>query len=62
LRETPSPFVPNTRLGGGDWNGKVYGDNVATNIEIVSGADDKDPGRPPGNNACPPPNDDDIPF
>jgi hypothetical protein len=56
------PFVPNTRLGGCDWNGKVYGDNVATNIEISSGADDSDPGTPPGHDAPPPPSDDDIPF
>ena len=49
------------RLGGRDWNGKVYGDNVATSIEVVSGADDKDPGTPPGHDA-PPPSDDDVPF
>lgn len=49
------------RLGGRDWNGKVYGDNVATSIEIVSGADEKDPGMPPGHDA-PPPSDDDVPF
>jgi len=49
------------RLGGRDWNGKVYGDNVATSIEVVSGADDKDLGTPPGHDA-PPPSDDDVPF
>ena len=49
------------RLGGRDWNGKVYGDSVATSIEIVSGADDKDPGLPSGHDA-PPPSDDDVPF
>jgi hypothetical protein len=49
------------RLGGRDWNGKVYGDSVATNIEIVSGAGDKDEGVPSGHDA-PPPSDDDVPF
>jgi single-stranded DNA-binding protein len=49
------------RLGGRDWNGKVYGDNVATNIEIVGGAEDKNDGTPPGHDA-PPPSDDDVPF
>jgi hypothetical protein len=44
------------RLGGRDWNGKVYGDNVADTIEVVGevaqakGAD------------VPPPSDDDTPF
>jgi hypothetical protein len=49
------------RLGGRDWNGKVYGDNVATSIEIVSAADEKADGPPPENDA-PPPGDDDVPF
>ncbi len=49
------------RLGGRDWNGKVYGDNVATSIEIISADDDKDPGTPPGHDP-PPPSDDDVPF
>jgi single-stranded DNA-binding protein len=49
------------RLGGRDWNGKVYGDNVATSIEVVGEASDKDDGTPPGNDA-PPPSDDDVPF
>ena len=49
------------RLGGRDWNGKVYGDSVATNIEIVGGAGDKDEGIPSGHDA-PPPSDDDVPF
>ena len=49
------------RLGGRDWNGKVYGDNVATSIEIVGGAGEKADDLPPGNDA-PPLGDDDIPF
>jgi single-stranded DNA-binding protein len=49
------------RLGGRDWNGKVYGDNVATSIEVVGEGSDKDDGIPPGNDA-PPPGDDDVPF
>ena len=49
------------RLGGRDWNGKVYGDSVATNIEIVGGASDSVEGAPLGHDA-PPPSDDDVPF
>jgi len=49
------------RLGGRDWNGKVYGDNVANTIEIVGGAGDRDDGIPPGHDA-PPLGDDDVPF
>jgi hypothetical protein len=67
LAEQVSAWKPGTvlavtgRLGGRDWNGKVYGDNVATSIEIVSAADEKDGGTPPGPDA-PPPSDDDVPF
>ncbi len=46
------------RLGGRDWNGKVYGDNVANNIEVV-GAGDSD--GPPAHDG-PPLGDDDVPF
>lgn len=49
------------RLGGRDWNGKVYGDSIATSVEIVSGASDKDDGMPSGHEP-PPPSDDDVPF
>ena len=42
----------------GDWNGKVYGDNVATSIEIVSGVD----GDAAPEHDGPPPSDDDVPF
>jgi single-stranded DNA-binding protein len=49
------------RLGGRDWNGKVYGDNVANSVEVVGGAEAKDAGSPPGSDA-PPPGDDDVPF
>jgi len=49
------------RLGGRDWNGKVYGDSVATSIELVSGAGEKGDDLPPGNDA-PPIGDDDVPF
>jgi hypothetical protein len=47
------------RLGGRDWNGKVYGDNVANTIEVV-GADAQD-GSASGDDA-PPLGDDDVPF
>jgi hypothetical protein len=49
------------RLGGRDWNGKVYGDNVATSIEVVGEVGESDSGPPPGHDA-PPPGDDDVPF
>jgi single-stranded DNA-binding protein len=67
LAEQASAWKPGSvlavtgRLGGRDWNGKVYGDNVATSIEIVSAAGDKDEGIPSGHDA-PPPSDDDVPF
>ena len=53
------------RLGGRDWQGKVYGDMVANSVEVVDGDEDRggfanstsDPREPP-----PPPGDDDVPF
>jgi hypothetical protein len=66
LADRVSEWKPGTvlqvsgRLGGRDWNGKVYGDNVANAIEVV-GSGDGDPGRPPDDDA-PPPGDDDVPF
>jgi single-stranded DNA-binding protein len=48
------------RLGGRDWNGKVYGDNVANSIEVVSAAGDE--GQGPPDSDAPPPGDDDVPF
>ena len=54
-------LVVTGRLGGRDWNGKVYGDNVATSIEIVDSAGEKGEGLPSGNDA-PPIGDDDVPF
>jgi len=49
------------RLGGRDWNGKVYGDNVATSVEVVeAGAPANDDGD--GLPDLPPPGDDDAPF
>ena len=57
----------NGRLGGRDWQGKVYGDIVATNVEVVGdpaaeeaggfASSSFDPREPP-----PPPGDDDVPF
>jgi single-stranded DNA-binding protein len=55
------------RLGGRDWNGKVYGDIVANSVEVVGGAVDEDGGGF-GNSsfdprdAPPTPGDDDAPF
>lgn len=47
------------RLGGRDWNGKVYGDSVATSVEVLA-AGGKDDGPPDMDG--PPPSDDDVPF
>jgi single-stranded DNA-binding protein len=49
------------RLGGRDWNGKVYGDNVANTVEIVGGAGGRDDDGLPEHDA-PPLGDDDVPF
>jgi single-stranded DNA-binding protein len=73
LAEQASAWKPgallavNGRLGGRDWQGKVYGDIIANSVELVgdptaeehSGAgrssfDPRDPAPPPG--------DDDVPF
>ena len=48
------------RLGGRDWNGKVYGDNVASSVEVVSAAGDE--GQAPPDSDASPPGDDDVPF
>jgi single-stranded DNA-binding protein len=55
------------RLGGRDWQGKVYGDIIANRVEVVGDVEAEDPGgfansssdprEPP-----PPPGDDDVPF
>jgi single-stranded DNA-binding protein len=61
-----SVLAVNGRLGGRDWQGKVYGDIVANSVEVVdSAAEDaggftsssRDPREAP-----PPPSDDDVPF
>ena len=49
------------RLGGRDWNGKVYGDSVAISIEVLgAGGNDEDVPMPLDD--IPPPGDDDVPF
>jgi hypothetical protein len=48
------------RLGGRDWNGKVYGDNVAISVDVVSAAAEKGDGPPEHDG--PPLGDDDVPF
>jgi single-stranded DNA-binding protein len=55
------------RLGGRDWQGKVYGDIVANSVEVVGdpAADDRDTFASTANDprdAPPPPSDDDVPF
>ncbi len=55
------------RLGGCDWQGKVYGDIVANSVEVVtkSAAEDlRGPSgvEPPSDLGAPPLGDDDVPF
>ncbi len=54
------------RLGGRDWQGKVYGDNVAVSVEVVTAAaaseSPRGGGSGPPNEGAPPLGDDDIPF
>lgn len=55
------------RLGGRDWQGKVYGDIIANSVEVVDaaanerggsgGSPSEDPRGP-----LPPPSDEDVPF
>ena len=47
------------RLGGRDWNGKVYGECIADSVEVV-GQRELPTGAPPAGG--PPPSDDDVPF
>jgi single-stranded DNA-binding protein len=47
------------RLGGRDWNGKVYGDNVAISIEVLEAGSPA--GKAPEYDG-PPMGDDDVPF
>jgi single-stranded DNA-binding protein len=71
LAEQASAWKPgmvlsvNGRLGGRDWQGKVYGDIVANTVEVVDSGEDRggfvnssaDP-----RDAPPPPSDEDVPF
>ncbi|MGD0836655.1 MAG: DUF3127 domain-containing protein, partial [Polyangia bacterium] len=56
LAEQAGDWKPGTvlavsgRLGGRDWNGKVYGDNVATRVEVVNAGQGD---GPPANDAPP---------
>ncbi len=53
------------RLGGRDWQGKVYGDSVAVSVEVITaGAPESHPGDASGppDDGAPPPGDDDVPF
>lgn len=57
------------RLGGRDWNGKVYGDTIAQSVEVVSSGSGQHreeragDGRQTGwGDGSPPPGDDDVPF
>lgn len=64
LAEQAGAWKPGTvlsvtgRLGGRDWNGKVYGDNVAMSIEVVTAGQ----GAAAPESEAPPLGDDDVPF
>ena len=73
LAEQASAWKPgavlavNGRLGGRDWQGKVYGDIVANSVEIVGAALADEPEGPANDSfdprgPVPPPGDDDVPF
>jgi single-stranded DNA-binding protein len=65
LAEQASAWKPGSvlsvsgRLGGRDWQGKVYGDIVANTVEVVSEGT-KDGGGP--DDGEPPHNTDEVPF
>lgn len=72
LAEQASAWKPgavlavNGRLGGRDWQGKVYGDIIANSVEVV-GSEAEEPGGFTNSSfdpreAPPPPSDDDVPF
>lgn len=52
------------RLGGRDWNGKVYGEITATNVEVVASKEQRTAGKHRDEHyQAPPPDDDsDVPF
>jgi single-stranded DNA-binding protein len=54
------------RLGGRDWQGKVYGDIIANSVEVVDAAAENSGGFENSSSdpreAPPPPSDDDVPF
>ena len=50
------------RLGGRDWNGKVYGDSIAIHVDVVSAADEGGDNALPPEDDVPTPGDDDVPF
>ena len=56
-----SVLAVNGRLGGRDWNGKVYGDNVAISVEVIEAGSEDVRSGPPENDG-PPLGDDDVPF
>jgi single-stranded DNA-binding protein len=62
-----SVLAVNGRLGGRDWQGKVYGDIIANSVELVGDSPADDPGgfansTSDPREAPPPPSDDDVPF
>jgi single-stranded DNA-binding protein len=56
----------NGRLGGRDWQGKVYGDMIANSVEVVGAGDEESGGAESSSfdprEAPPPPSDEDAPF
>src|SRR5690242_20353454 len=62
-----SVLAVNGRLGGRDWQGKVYGDIIANSVEVVGDVAAEEPGGFASSSsdpreAPPPPGDDDAPF
>jgi single-stranded DNA-binding protein len=54
------------RLGGRDWNGKVYGEIVATTVDVVASKEQRTAGKHRDEHYTPDPDptngDDDVPF
>ena len=71
LAEQASAWKPgailavNGRLGGRDWQGKVYGDIIANSVQVVEAAAESPGGAGSARDdreSPPPPSDDDAPF
>lgn len=50
------------RLGGREWNGKVYGEMIATRVDVQRKETRQQSLPASGSDEPPPPSDDDVPF